>query len=237
VALDFLAVGDVMLDVHVPAPGDAPLHAPVRVAAGGSAVNAALAAAGLGAHAAVAGCVGDDIAGRTIREELETHGVRPLLQVAPGATGTTVYVGTGVVADRGANASFAVDGLPEATVTLASGFLSAGQLAGVLKTAAGLRAVDLQGRPHELPHVDVVLGPRLDLDAHDAEVVCSTLGPDGAVARRGDETAEARPPRVLEEAPPGTGDRFAAAFLLALAAGLPLQDCVERGCAAAVADG
>lgn len=233
-ALDFLAVGDVMLDVHVPTPGERPLHVPVRVVAGGSAVNAALTAAKLGAHAAVAGCVGGDIAGRTIREELEAHDVIPLLDVVPGATGTTVYVGTRVVADRGANASFAVGELPAAAVTLASGFLAPAQLAAVLSAARGLRAVDLQGRAHELPRLDVVLGPELDLGAFDAEVVCSTLGPDGAIARRGDETARARPPRVLPEPQPGAGDRFAAGFLLALTAGLPLQGCVERGCAAAI---
>jgi sugar/nucleoside kinase (ribokinase family) len=235
VALDFLAVGDVMLDVHAPTPGERPLHVPVRVVAGGSAVNAALAAATLGARAAVAGCVGDDIAGRTIREELEAHYVLPLLQVAPGATGTTVYIGTRVVADRGANASFAVGELPAAAVTLTSGFLTPDQLAAALATASGLRAVDLQGRAHELPRVDVVLGPALDLDAFDAEVVCSTLGPEGAIARRGDETARARPPRVLPEPLAGAGDRFAAAFLLTLEAGLPLQECVERGCLTAVA--
>lgn len=233
-ALDFLAVGDVMLDVHVPTPGERPLHVPVRVVAGGSAVNAGLAAAKLGAHAAVAGCVGGDIAGRTIRAELEAHDVIPLLDVVPGATGTTVYVGTRVVADRGANASFAVGELPAAAVTLASGFLTPEQLAATLAAASGLRAVDTQGRTHDLPHLDVVLGPGLDLDAFDAEVVCSTLGPEGAIARRGDETARARPPHVLAEPQPGAGDRFAAAFLLALVAGEPLAACLERACATSI---
>jgi sugar/nucleoside kinase (ribokinase family) len=228
--LDFLAVGDVMLDVHVPAPGDEPLHAPVRVTPGGSAVNAGLAAAELGATAAVAGGVGGDIAGRTIRDELEARGVQTLLSVSGDATGTTVYVGASVVADRGANAGFAVGELPAARVTLVSGFLSREQLPAALAAAHGLRAVDLQGRRHTLPHVDVVLGPGLDLAGWDADVVVSTLGPEGAEARRGDETASARPPQLLAEPVPGAGDRFAAAFLLALADGEPLAACLERAC-------
>jgi ribokinase len=232
---DFLAVGDVMLDVHVPAPGESPLHAPVRVRPGGSAVNAALAAAELGATAAVVGCVGADIAGHTIRDEVDGRGVDARFSVSPLHTGTTVYVGDGVVADRGANADFEVGELPEARVTLVSGFLSPTQLAATLTAAPGLRAVDLQGRRHELPRLDVVLGPGLDLGAHDADVVVSTLGLDGAQARRGAETARARPPRVLDEPLRGAGDRFAAAFLLALARGEPLQACLEQACAFAAA--
>jgi len=229
-----LAVGDVMLDVHVPVPDESPLHAPVRVTPGGSAVNAALAAAELGATAAVVGCVGADIAGHTIRDEIEARGVDARFSVSPLHTGTTVYVGEGVVADRGANADLEVGELPEARVTLVSGFLAPAQLAGALAAAHGLGAVDLQGRRHELPRVGVVLGPGIDLGAFDADVVVSTLGPDGAEARRGDETARARPPRVVEDPLRGGGDRFAAAFLLALAAGQPLQACLAQACTFAV---
>jgi hypothetical protein len=116
-------------------------------------------------------------------------------------------------------------------VTLVSGFLSPGQLSAALAAATGVRAVDLQGRRHDLPHVDVVLGPGIPLDAFDADVVVSTLGPGGAKAQRGDETARAQPPRTVDEPLPGAGDSFAAAFLLALAAGNPLATCLERACA------
>jgi ribokinase len=230
----FLAVGDVMLDVHVPAAEESPLHAPVRVTPGGSAVNAALAAGELGAAAAVVGCVGADIAGHTIRDEIDALGVDARFSVSALHTGTTVYVGDGVVADRGANADLEVGDLPEARVTLVSGFLASTQLAAALAAAHGLRAVDLQGRRHQLPRVDVVVGPGIDLGGYDAGVVVSTLGPEGAEARRGDETARARPPRVVDDPLRGAGDRFAAAFLLALVAGQPLQTCLERACAFAV---
>jgi sugar/nucleoside kinase (ribokinase family) len=52
VPLDLIAVGDVMLDGALPAPvaGDR-VHGRIELRAGGSAVNAALAAARLGARA------------------------------------------------------------------------------------------------------------------------------------------------------------------------------------------
>ena len=227
--LDFLAVGDVMLDVHVPAPTSERMHAPVRICAGGSAVNAALAAAELGFTAGVVGAVGDDAAGRTIAAELgalESH-----LQIA-GSTGTTVYVGDAVVADRGANATFACDGLPEARVTLLSGYLSPEQLAAALPHAKGFVAVDLQANHHELPHVDAVLGPGIDIHAWDADIVVSTLGANGAIATGGVRAAS--PPSHGPQR--GAGDRFAAAFLLLFAGGAPLQTCLQRACVFAVAN-
>ena len=228
--LDLLAVGDVMLDVHAPAPSGERLHAPIRVRAGGSAVNVALAAAELGARAGVAGCVGDDVAGRAIAEELARHGVDAHLSPAAAATGTTVYIGLSVVADRGANAVFAPMTLPAARVTLFSGYLSPGQLAAVLPLAHGTRAVDLQGNHHDLPHVDVVLGPEIDIDAWEADVVVSTLGAEGAVATGG---VRAAPPAVVADRR-GAGDRFAAAFLLAFGE-LPLEEALRRACAFAAA--
>ena len=224
--VDLLAVGDVMLDVHAPAPVGARLHAPVRVRAGGSAVNAALAARELGFTAAVAGCIGDDAAGHAIAAELELRGVDRHLSMVDAPTGTTVYVGDAVVADRGANAAFAPGALPAARVTLLSGYLSPDQLAAALASAQGLRAVDLQGRNHRLPHVDVVLGPEIDLDAWNADLVVSTLGAKGAVATGG---VRAEPP-VGAADHRGAGDRFAAAFLLALG-DLPLEAALRRACA------
>ncbi len=236
--LDFLAVGDVMLDIHAPAAGDAQRrHAEVTVAAGGSAVNAALAAVALGARAGLVGCVGDDVAGRMVAAELARHGVAATLEMVGGRTGAAVYSGTSVVADRGANARFPAGvALPEARVTLVSGYLDGGVVAEVLGRAPGLRAVDLQRPAAAAPRAaDVVLGPRLELEPLRARhrIVCATLGRDGAVAVRGETRAAARPPRPLDEPAVGAGDRFAAGFLLALAAGDTLEACLARGCEAA----
>jgi sugar/nucleoside kinase (ribokinase family) len=220
---DFVAVGDVMLDVHIPSPRGR-LHAEARVAPGGSAVNAARAAAELGARACVVGRTGDDFAGRALRDELA--GVEVELAVGE-RTGTTVYVGDDVVADRGANAGFVPTRLPESRITLVSGYLDTEGVRAAIGLAHGVVAVDLQGRAHDLPHVDVLFGEG------DADVIVITRGADEAEARRGDEVVRARPPELADEPPPGAGDRFAAAFLLALADGRPLQTCLEQACALA----
>ena len=236
---DLVAVGDVMLDVHVQdAPAGETVHDAIRVCAGGSAVNAARTAARLGARSAVVGRVGDDPAGAAIGADLRRTGIDPLLEVdAAAATGTVAYVGDGVVADRGANAGFSPETLPAARVTLVSGYLDATAVGAALACAHGLRAIDLQRAGQSPFDADVVLGPKLAVDDFAAthRVVCTTLGARGAVAVRGDERVSVTPSRILAASPRGSGDAFAAAFLLALADELPLQACLERGCAAALA--
>jgi ribokinase len=235
--LDFLAVGDVMLDVRLPAaaPGTR-LHTQVSVRAGGSAVNAARAAARLEARAAVVGAVGDDPIGRAIADELAAAGIETHLTVVGVPTGTTVYTGDAVVADRGANAQATVSELPDARVTLVSAYLPADARTAALAAAHGLRALDLQGMLDDAAGADVVLGPNLDLDALAGQhkVVCSTLAANGAEAIADGVHARVRAGRVLAESPVGAGDAFAAGFLLALATGLPLEECLRRGCDSAV---
>lgn len=128
---DLLAVGEVLLDVSAPEfAAGLSAHAPVRVAAGGSPVLAARAAAELGASAAVAGRIGDDDAGSAIRAALVRAGIEPLLAVdGERATGTFVEAGSGaargVVTDRGASAALGAADLPAALTAgavLVSGF-------------------------------------------------------------------------------------------------------------------
>jgi sugar/nucleoside kinase (ribokinase family) len=226
---DLVAVGDVMLDVHLPALEGARLHAPIAVRVGGSAVNAARAAAQRGQRAVVVGRVGDDPAGRLIASELVRQGMDALLEVDPELpTGTTAYVGDSVVADRGANVRLDAPELPEGRATLVSGYLpSPGP---ILDRASGLRGFDTQGVEAPL-EADVLIGPDLELTG--APVVCATQGRDGATATAGGETVSVRPERVLDEAPVGAGDAFAAVFLLALADGAPLETALRDGCSAA----
>ena len=125
---DLIAVGDVMLDGALPAPVlGGRVHGRIELRVGGSAVNAALAAARLGARAAVVGRVGADAAGRLVAEELAAAGVEPLLARDDDEhTGSVVVVaGTSIVADPGASARLAPDDLPErleAGVVLVSGY-------------------------------------------------------------------------------------------------------------------
>ena len=122
----FIAVGDVFVDVLVAGSGH---DADVRLAPGGSAVNAALSAAASGAAAEVCGRIGDDAGGRTIQAELAARGVRSSLAIDPDRpTGTFVMVNGEIRVDRGANAGFLPEHLPhafEADATLVSGYLPA----------------------------------------------------------------------------------------------------------------
>jgi ribokinase len=242
---DLVVLGDVMLDVIVPdvAPG-ARRHAPIRVRAGGSAVNAALAAAADGARVAVIGCVGRDAPGTLVAEELRRAAVEPLLAVTErDATGTVAYVGDAVVADRGANARLSGDAVPsplDARAVLVSGYVlfhadtcSAGEAA--LERATGLTCVDLASPSlARLVDADVLVGNEetiaalggLEALAREATIVCETRGAGGAVAARGDERVAAAPGVVLPKSPVGAGDAFAARFVLALAGGRTLADAL-----------
>jgi ribokinase len=228
---DLVTVGDVMLDIHLPAPDGARLHAPIEVRVGGSAVNAARAAAARGRRVVVVGRVGDDAAGRLVASELVREGVDALLEVDDElATGTAAYVGAVVVADRGANVRLEAPELPAARATLVSGYLPAP--GPILERAHGLRGFDTQGVAAPL-EADVLIGPDLELSG--APVVCATLGPNGAAAvSDGGEPVRVRPERLLERTPVGAGDAFAAVFLLALADGAALETALRDGCSAAV---
>jgi ribokinase len=123
-----IAVGDVMLDGALPAPvPGGRVHGRIELRAGGSAANAAFAAARLGARAAVIGRVGADAAGRLVADELAAAGVEPFLARDPDAsTGCVVVVGgTSIVADPGASIRLIPDDLPptlEAGAVLISGY-------------------------------------------------------------------------------------------------------------------
>jgi sugar/nucleoside kinase (ribokinase family) len=132
--VDVVAVGDVMIDVRVRAEalargGD--VHGDVVVQPGGSAANAAVWAASTGARTGLIGRVGDDVAGRILREALGDRGVEAHLTVDPNTvTGTMLVVHEAgersMVADRGANACLAPHDLPgriRAGAVLVSGYL------------------------------------------------------------------------------------------------------------------
>lgn len=132
--VDLLCVGDVMLDIRVDAQtlkrgGD--VHGRVLLQPGGTSSNAAVWGAWSGAETAVYGRVGDDLAGRTLRDELVDRGVKAELAFDPDApTGTMLVLhepgDRSMVADRGANARLAAADLPtalDAGAVLVSGYL------------------------------------------------------------------------------------------------------------------
>jgi 2-dehydro-3-deoxygluconokinase len=259
VTIALLAVGEAMVDVVAAAPADGgATHAPVRLRAGGTPVNAAVAAAALGASAAVAARVGDDAAAAAIRHTLDAHGVTALLAVDDDLpTGVFVELGGTIVAARGANDALSPDdlaGAPAHDALLVSGYTfraaTAGTAAHCLHTSAGRwRAVDAGGVPAgaDTSGANVLLGTwdelREDGDVDPEalalrlldrfEVVAVKLGQDGAVVAA--DGGAVRLPAVLarSEGAVGAGDAFAAGLLVGLARGLDAPAALALAQAAA----
>jgi sugar/nucleoside kinase (ribokinase family) len=242
----FVAVGDVMVDVTASGVGHA---ARISLAHGGSAVNAAIWAAVAGADATVVGRVGDDLGGRALRTALQERGVGSEFSVDPeAATGTFLVVDGEIRADRGANARFSPDHLPdplEADVVLVSGYLPGPTVAAALERAKGawvalapafldplspganailvddVEALRITGSaPAEAARM---LGERFRL-------ACVTCGADGAAAVLDGRLETSRQEPVDSASPVGAGDAFAAGLLVALARGASLHDALQAGC-------
>jgi ribokinase len=223
-----VTVGDVMLDViadRLPGAGQR-AHGSVELRAGGSAVNAALAARELGAEAQVIGRVGDDPAGELIAATLAEHGVDVrLARDHDLPTGTAIALGDAVVADRGANARLSPDDLPSlrGDALLVSGFALFQEGSREAAEAALARfggkwtAVDLAS-------------PRLARLDFDARVVFATQAEAQAVPGLEErfELVCLKDNYGIERSTPfGAGDTFAAAFLVALADGADVEAARE----------
>jgi sugar/nucleoside kinase (ribokinase family) len=244
-----VAVGEVMLDIAAEevVPGGV-VHAPIRVRPGGSPVTAAIAASEEGVEAAVVGRVGDDLAGRAVREALVAAGVEPLLQVDPELpTGTFFEAGTGtIVADRGANARLEAGAL-SADAILVSGYflfqagddplgrLDAGWLA-VDAGSARLVRLDATGGANALfVNEDELraLGGDVSALCKRFRLVCVKRGAAGATAYLDGVEEERTPPQpVPRRRAAGAGDAFAGVLLARLLLGRALGDALEGACAA-----
>lgn len=247
VAADFVAVGDVMVDVLLSGGGH---DARAWLTPGGSAVNAALSAARSGADARVLGRVGDDPAGRMAASELAARRIGAELSVDPDRpTGTFVLLDGDVRVDRGANAGFLPEYLPralEADVTLVSGYLPSPTVAAALERSiapwnalAAARLTSLpdggnavflnSGEAHALTGALPVEAAKLLGSRY--RLVCVTLGADGAVGILDGEPESVRAePQPISDGAPGAGDAFAAAVLVELAGGASFLDALAAGC-------
>lgn len=203
--MDVICVGDLMLDVSaesraIARGGD--VHGHVRLRPGGSAANAAVWAAASGAETQVVGRIGDDPAGRIIRESLVERSVDPALSTDRSApTGTMLVVHASedrsMVADRGANATLRPEHLPaslEAKAVLVSGYLLLQR-----ETHATARAALERARAHFLA-VDAASWPLIEsvgadtffawtraanvlfANEREAEALCGEPGEDAAAA-------------------------------------------------------
>jgi ribokinase len=238
---NLIAVGEVLLDLSAPElePGSA-VHGPVRVRVGGTPVNAAIAATGEGATAAVVGRVGDDPAGRLVRETLRDLGIEAALAIdAALPTGTFLAAGPAIAADRGASASLAATDLPErlaAPVVLVSRYAPAAVTAAAVARADADWVAAAGGNAAILSAEECGGDPEAALARLAAEhrLACVTLGSEGAIAALDGAIERRRPTERLAGPAVGAGDAFAAALLLALVRGLPLGSALEAACAAAV---
>ena len=235
-----------MVDVTASGVGHA---ARISLSTGGSAVNAALWAAVAGADATVVGRVGDDLAGRALRTALQERGVRSDFSVDPEvATGTFLVVDGEIRADRGANARFSPEDLPdplEADAVLVSGYLPGPTVARALEQAEGTWIALAPAFLDPLPPganailVDEVEALRITGSApaeaarllgERFRLACVTCGADGAVAVLDGRLETSRPEPVDNTGPVGAGDAFAAGLLVALARGAGLRGALEAGC-------
>lgn len=251
-----------MVDVlcpEAPASGSR-VHAQVSVRAGGSAVNAALAAVEAEAEATVVGRIGSDLSGELISAALAKRNVGDRLVRDPGLpTGTTVALGTTVVTHRGANERLSPADLPEpldAEVLLVSGFalfqtgsMEAGRAA-LERFQGRWAAVDLASP--KLADLELAEGANVILataeearavtgaDPDEAaralasrfEIACVKLGEQGAIAARGDRLEHAAAEPVERRSPFGAGDAFAGALLVALMRDDSLERALELACEA-----
>ena len=241
----FVAVGDLMVDVTASGKGHS---ARIATVPGGSALNAATWAAELGADATAVGRVGDDAAGRLLLSELALRGVRAEVSVDPEAsTGTVLVVDGEIRADRGANARFAPEHLPEleADAVLVSGHLPPATVAAALDRASApwiaLDAARLTSIPQEASVVlaNEAAAQRLtgepaeeaaQLLARGRRLACVTLGARGAIAVREGHVERATPETSTPDDAFGAGDAFAAGLLVALARGDALGDALAAAC-------
>jgi sugar/nucleoside kinase (ribokinase family) len=241
----FVAVGDLMVDVTASGKGHS---ARISTVPGGSALNAASWAAELGAEATVVGRIGDDAGGRLLLSELALRSVRADVSVDPEAsTGTVLVVDGEIRADRGANARFAPEHLPEleAEVVLVSGNLTPETVAAALGRAISpwiaLDAARLNSIPQQASVVLANEDAARRLTGESAEaaarviargrrLACVTLGARGAVAVREGHVARATPETNAPEDVFGAGDAFAAGLLVALARGEGLEDALASAC-------
>lgn len=226
----FVAVGDVMVDVvadRLPAPRER-VHGSVRIRAGGSSVNAALAARELGAEAVVVGRVGTDPAGDLVVSTLEARGIDArLARDDELSTGTALALKDAVVADRGANARLSPDDLPsplQGDALLVSGF--------ALFQDGSHDAAQAALQRFDGPWTAVDLAsPRLARLDFDARVVFATEAEAKAVPglhNRFELVCLKDDYGVMRTSAFGAGDAFAAAFLVAIAGGAELDEARAR---------
>jgi ribokinase len=262
-------VGSINLDIVVgvdrhPAPGETVLGDDRQELPGGKGANQAVAAARLGAEVAFVGRVGDDDAGRRLRDGLAAEGVdvTHVRVDADAPTGVALIAvdragENTIVVSSGANARVSVtdveaarDVLANAAVTLVQHEVPEDAVAAAIASAGGTVVLNpAPARPIVAP-VDVLVPNRGELEAlvgragdpvelarglEAARAVVVTLGSEGAVVVEGDLVERTPAPKVDAVDTTGAGDAFCGALAQALDAGADLVEAARWAVRAAAA--
>jgi ribokinase len=262
-------VGSINLDIVVgvdrhPAPGETVLGDDRQELPGGKGANQAVAAARLGADVAFVGRVGDDDAGRRLRDGLAAEGVDVThVRVDPDAPTGVALIAVDragentIVVSSGANARVSAadveaarDVLANAAVTLVQHEVPEDAVAAAIAAAGGTVVLNpAPARPIVAP-VDVLVPNRGELEAlagragdpvelarslDVARAVVVTLGSEGAAVIEGDRVERIPAPRVDAVDTTGAGDAFCGALAQALDSGADLVEAAHWAVRAAAA--
>jgi ribokinase len=262
-------VGSINLDIVVgvdrhPAPGETVLGDDRQELPGGKGANQAVAAARLGAEVAFVGRVGDDDAGRRLRDGLAAEGVdvTHVRVDADAPTGVALIAvdragENTIVVSSGANARVSAadveaarDVLANAAVTLVQHEVPEEAVAAAIAAAGGTVVLNpAPARPIVAP-VDVLVPNRGELEAlagragdpvalarslDPARAVVVTLGNEGAAVIEGSRVERIPAPRVDAVDTTGAGDAFCGALAEALDAGADLVEAARWAVRAAAA--
>jgi ribokinase len=262
-------VGSINLDIVVglerhPAPGETVLGGDRVELPGGKGANQAVAAARLGAEVAFVGRVGDDDAGRRLRDGLAAEGVDVThVRVDPDApTGVALIAVDGagentIVVSPGANARVgaadveaACEVLAGAAVTLVQHEVPEDAVAAAIAAAGGTVVLNPAPARAVVSPVDVLVPNRGELEAlagragnpvelarslDVARAVVVTLGDEGAAVIEGSRVEHVPAPQVDAVDTTGAGDAFCGALAQALDAGADLVGAARWAARAAAA--
>ena len=234
-------VGSINLDLvakveRLPRPGETLTGATLERIPGGKGGNQAVAAARLGGHVRMVGCVGEDANAADALAGLREAGVEMALRVVEAPTGIAIIL----VAEDGENQIVVVPGA-NAEV---GGFSAPGNVLSQLEIPdSALREARDQAewlcvnaapaRPLVV-EADLVVANRYEAEVvGDQPLLALTLGEEGAVLlEHGREVARAAPPRIDAVDGTAAGDAFTACLVVSLLEGRDRDEALHRACAA-----
>ena len=260
VRCDVCVVGSANLDLvattpRIPRPGETVLGTTYAEHAGGKGLNQAVAASRSGARVAFVGCVGDDDAGRRMREVLTHDGIDDSnLSVSASPTGRALIVVDGngensIVVVPGANHALAqTDGVPDAAVVLCQLEVPLEQVKRALVAARGRDATTILNPAPAAPlpadllaACDIVVPNEHEVELLGGVALLLAAGCRAVVVTRGGAGVDIHTAEGEEHCPPfvvdvvdttGAGDAFCGALAARLSAGDDLRAAVRWAAAA-----